>query len=68
MDHEANTNLGDDPVRAVAHWRPELRPDAGRTGMVYDPATGNPLDGTGRTPFAGNMIPANRINPVSRRS
>ncbi len=33
-------------------------------GQVYDPTSGNP-DGTGRTPFAGNRIPINRINPVS---
>src|SRR5579883_2872614 len=30
--------------------------------VIYDPLTGNP-DGTGRTPFAGNVIPANRIAP-----
>jgi hypothetical protein len=28
--------------------------------VIYDPLTGNP-DGTGRTPFAGNVIPSNRI-------
>ncbi len=32
---------------------------------IYDPATGNP-DGTGRQPFPGNIIPANRISPVAR--
>ena len=60
MDHEANTNLVTIP------------PDTWRTGdlskgaqTIYDPATGNPLDGTGRTPFANNQIPASRINPVS---
>jgi len=26
-------------------------------GQIFDPATGNPLDGTGRTPFPNNMIP-----------
>jgi hypothetical protein len=31
---------------------------------LYDPATGNP-DGTGRTPFASNIIPANRISPIT---
>lgn len=31
---------------------------------IYDPATGNP-DGTGRTQFPGNIIPANRIDPIS---
>ena len=33
--------------------------------IIYDPATGNP-DGTGRLPFPGNVIPANRISPVAR--
>jgi hypothetical protein len=30
--------------------------------QIYDPATGNP-DGTGRTPFAGNLIPNSRLSP-----
>ena len=33
---------------------------------IYDPATGSP-DGTGRTPFAGNVIPSNRISDVARK-
>jgi hypothetical protein len=33
--------------------------------IIYDPATGNP-DGSGRQPFPGNVIPADRISPVSR--
>src|SRR6266446_6704826 len=32
---------------------------------IYDPATGNP-DGSGRTPFANNVIPANRISPIAQ--
>ncbi len=32
--------------------------------LIYDPMTGNP-DGTGRTPFPGNVIPADRIDPTS---
>ena len=32
---------------------------------IYDPATGN-ADGTGRTPFPGNIIPANRLSPVAQ--
>jgi hypothetical protein len=62
MDHEANTNLVTAP------------PDPWRTGdlsgasqIIYDPGTGNPLDGTGRTPFPGNIIPTNRINQVSAK-
>ncbi len=33
---------------------------------IYDPATGNP-DGTGRTQFPGNVIPASRIDPISQK-
>src|SRR5580704_9249597 len=32
-------------------------------GQIYNPKTGNPLDGTGRTAFAGNMIPIGMISP-----
>jgi len=33
---------------------------------IYDPATGN-ADGTGRTQFANNIIPANRISPITKK-
>ena len=33
--------------------------------LVYDPNTGNQFVGSGRTPFPGNIIPLNRINPVA---
>ena len=33
--------------------------------IIYDPATGN-ADGTGRTPFPNNQIPADRISPIAR--
>ncbi|MGH9338563.1 MAG: TonB-dependent receptor domain-containing protein, partial [Acidobacteriota bacterium] len=33
---------------------------------IYDPLTGNP-DGSGRTPFPNNIIPAERIHPVSKK-
>lgn len=33
---------------------------------VYDPLTGNP-DGSGRQPFAGNQVPANRISPIIKK-
>lgn len=60
MDHEGNTNNVTIPPNP---WRTGDLSGAAQT--VYDPATGNPLDGTGRTPFPGNMIPASRINPIS---
>jgi len=34
-------------------------------GCVYDPNTGN-ANGTGRLAFAGNIIPANRIDPAAK--
>jgi hypothetical protein len=33
---------------------------------IYDPTTGNP-DGTGRTPFPGNIIPASRQSAISQK-
>jgi Carboxypeptidase regulatory-like domain/TonB dependent receptor len=33
---------------------------------IYDPATGNP-DGSGRTQFPGNIIPASRISSISAK-
>ena len=34
---------------------------------IYDPATGNTTDGTGRTAFANKIIPSNRISPISKK-
>jgi hypothetical protein len=39
---------------------------SGYTRPIYDPGTGDP-NGANRTPFAGNLIPANRISPISRK-
>jgi len=33
---------------------------------IYDPNTGNP-DGTGRTPFQGNVIPIQRLDPIMQK-
>ncbi len=40
---------------------------SGSPTTIYDPATGDPMTGIGRTPFPGNIIPPNRINPVSAK-
>ena len=32
---------------------------------IYDPLTGDPVTGAGRQQFPGNVIPTNRLNPVS---
>lgn len=37
------------------------------TTQIYDPNTGNPATGAGRTAFLGNKIPADRINPISAK-
>src|ERR1039457_4691249 len=62
MDHEGNTNLVTIPPN---QWRTGDLSQGATT--IYDPTTGNPLDGSGRTPFAGNQIPTNKINPVSAK-
>jgi hypothetical protein len=36
---------------------------ANARNLIYDPLTGNPSTGVGRTPFPGNRIPAERISP-----
>ena len=43
------------------------RADFSSTGAtIYDPLTGN-LDGSGRTPFPGNVIPQDRISSVAKK-
>jgi hypothetical protein len=37
---------------------------SGKNATIYDPLTGNP-DGSGRTAFPGNKIPAERISPIA---
>lgn len=39
---------------------------SGTGTTIYDPLTGNP-DGTGRSPFAGDVIPGSRISPVAKK-
>ncbi len=60
-DHQANTNLVSIPQMDLRGGNLSRSATA-----IYDPATGNP-DGTGRLPFAGNMIPAGRINAISTK-
>ncbi len=58
---QATTQLNTIPV---ADWRGGNF--AGVQGLtLHDPATGN-ADGTGRLPFANNVIPQSRFHPVAR--
>ncbi len=43
-----------------------LTAGVGGGGQVYDPLTGNLNTGAGRTAFAGNLIPNDRISPAAR--
>ena len=60
-DHKANSNTLTIPTAAQKTGNL-----SGTTTPIYDPSAGNP-DGTNRLPFAGNIIPQNRINPVSAK-
>jgi hypothetical protein len=64
VDREANTNQNNIP--SVPFTQGDLSGDPGH--QVYDPTTGL-QDGSGqfRDPFPGNIIPASRINPVSKK-
>ena len=62
MDHEANTNTLTIPSAAFKAGNLS----AGRN-TVYDPATGDTSTGFGRSPFAGNIIPSSRIEPVAKK-
>ena len=44
----------------------DARNNNGSLQLIYDPRTGD-IDGRGRQPFAGNIIPAELINPIARR-
>jgi hypothetical protein len=60
-DHQANTNTLNIPADDLRGGNLSRS-----TTPIYDPATGN-ADGTGRTVFAGNIIPSARINPISTK-
>ena len=40
---------------------------SGSATPVYDPHTGDPTNGEGRTPFPGNIIPPSRIDPIAAK-
>jgi hypothetical protein len=44
----------------------DARNSNGSLQIIYDPLTGD-IDGRGRTPFPGNIIPADRINPIAMK-
>jgi hypothetical protein len=60
LDHAGRTQRATIPTMAFRRGDFSAAPT-----IIYDPATGNP-DGTGRQPFPGNVIPANRISPIAQ--
>jgi hypothetical protein len=40
---------------------------SGSTTAMYDPASTTATDGSGRSAFPGNIIPANRISPIAQK-
>ena len=66
-DHEANANTETipSPLSRTGNLSEAL---AGSSpAPVYDPATGDPNTGVGRTPFPDNIIPASRVNPIASK-
>ena len=70
-DHEANSNTLTIPptqwytpnANGFVDLSAALKSNG--QGQIYDPATGDPVTGAGRTPFPNNQIPIGRVNPVS---
>ena len=61
MDHRYNVDRYSLPLASFRTGNFGASPTT-----IYDPGTGN-ADGTGRTPFAGNVIPGNRIQAIPQK-
>jgi len=66
MDYEGTkqSQYASDPNLVLPNAAMRTGDFSGTPTTIYDPLTGNP-DGTGRTAFPGNIIPANRIAAAS---
>jgi hypothetical protein len=60
LDRQSVTSIRDVPTDALRRGDLSASPTP-----IYDPLTGNP-DGSGRTPFPNNQIPAGRIHPIAQ--
>ena len=58
---QANSVLGTVPTAAIRAGNM-----SGSDRPIFDPATGAP-NGSGRTPFPNNTIPANRLDPITQK-
>ena len=64
-DHEANANTETIPSQLSRTGNLSEVLAGSSPAFVYDPLTGDPNTGVGRTPFPGNIIPTNRLNPIA---
>jgi hypothetical protein len=64
-DHEANTNTETIPSQLSRTGNLSEALGGSSPAFVYDPLTGDPATGVGRTPFPNNTIPTNRLNPIA---
>jgi len=64
-DHEANANTETipSPLSRTGNLSEALA--GANPAPVYDPATGDPNTGVGRTPFPNNVIPTSHLNPIA---
>ena len=66
LEHDAQRRASASRPRAKRPATSRRRSTApGDLVVIYDPLTGD-ASGNGRTPFPGNVIPPNRLNPVGR--
>jgi carboxypeptidase family protein len=66
-DHSANNDRLTVPLADMRTGNLNVAAPGKTPTVIYDPATGDPTTGLGRQAFAGNIIPANRINPISAK-
>src|SRR6516164_9206831 len=66
-DHSANNDRLTLPLADMRTGNLNMAAPGKSPTIIYDPSTGDPATGAGRTPIPGNIIPASRINPVSTK-
>ncbi|MDP8983345.1 MAG: carboxypeptidase regulatory-like domain-containing protein [Acidobacteriota bacterium] len=66
-DHSANNDRLTLPLADMRTGNLNVAAPGKTPTTIYDPLTGDPATGLGRTPFQGNIIPKDRINLVSAK-
>jgi hypothetical protein len=66
-DHSANNDRLTLPLADMRTGNLNVAAPGKTPTIIYDPLSGDPATGAGRTPFTGNIIPQDRINAVSTK-